>query len=285
MTQVTGGRLGHRWVTMLVLASCPLSSMAAQQGDDLERERHEYAAWLATAPLSPFALLRIQPVGDGISIGREPSDIPLPGIGRGMAREEGTVVVFRRDSNRVVLPRGRPVPVGAFTLIASGLPGRSVIAAFGAVRGFAPPTWFPPAPGFDLTLTLQPGGRREAFRILGPDGTDVEAHEAGFIQVARAGGSTRLRVYRVPGDEADETELLIYFRDSTSGHGSYPAGRFVTLTPAGSERYRLDFNRARNPFCAYSSAFPCPAPWPGNTIPFSVEAGEQYHGGEPRSAP
>ena len=61
--------------------------------------------------------------------------------------------------------------------------------------------------------------------------------------------------------------------------GTYPAGRFVPLVPARGGRYRLDFNRARNPFCAYSSAYPCPAPWRGNTIPAPVEAGERYLGG------
>ncbi len=41
-------------------------------------------------------------------------------------------------------------------------------------------------------------------------------------------------------------------------------------------RYRLDFNRSRNPFCAYSTAYPCPVPWPGNRIPARIEAGERY---------
>ena len=83
---------------------------------------------------------------------------------------------------------------------------------------------------------------------------------------------------RIPTGE-DESELEIYFRDATNDQGTYPAGRFVSLVPAGEGRYRLDFNRARNPFCAYSSAFPCPAPWRGNTIEGKVEAGEKYLGG------
>jgi uncharacterized protein (DUF1684 family) len=69
------------------------------------------------------------------------------------------------------------------------------------------------------------------------------------------------------------------FRDETNGRGSYPAGRFVSLSPIADGRYRLDFNRARNPFCAYSSAYPCPAPWRGNAIPAPVPAGERYEGG------
>ena len=156
MTRGTAARWAPRWAVVLLLTTGPLLSLQAQQADDLLRERREYAAWLATAPLSPYALLRIQPVGNGISIGREPSDLPLPGIGRGMAREEGALVVFQRDSGRLVLPRGRPIQVGPFSLIASGQPGRTVIAAFGAVRRFTPPTWFPPAASLDQTLALQP---------------------------------------------------------------------------------------------------------------------------------
>jgi hypothetical protein len=279
-----GGRSAACAILLLV-ASLPLTSLNAQQESDLLRERRDYATWLATSTLSPYALLLMQPVGAGISIGAEPADIPLPGIGRGMAKEERGVVTFQRDSSRLVLPRGRPVTVGKFTLIASGSAGRGVVAAFGAVRRAEAPTWYPAAPALDLRVMLEPGTRRDGFRILGPDGSETEASEAGLVEVTLSGTSTRLRVYRIPGDEADEAELLIYFRDATSGKGTYPAGRFVTLHPLGTNRYRLDFNRARNPFCAYSSGFPCPAPWPGNTLPVAIEAGEQYHGGAPLPAP
>jgi uncharacterized protein (DUF1684 family) len=86
-------------------------------------------------------------------------------------------------------------------------------------------------------------------------------------------------VRRIPTPRTEESELEIYFRDGTNGRGTYPAGRFVTLVPEVDGRYRLDFNRARNPFCAYSTAYPCPAPWPGNTVPAPVRAGERYSGG------
>jgi uncharacterized protein (DUF1684 family) len=81
---------------------------------------------------------------------------------------------------------------------------------------------------------------------------------------------------RLPDPATGESDLEIYFRDATNGDSTYPAGRFVTLLPAGQGKWRLDFNRARNPFCAYSSAFACPAPWRGNAIPAEVRAGEQY---------
>ena len=88
-----------------------------------------------------------------------------------------------------------------------------------------------------------------------------------------------LRVLRILTPGSDESELMIFFRDGSNAVGTSPAGRFVELIPAEAGRYRLDFNRARNPYCAYNTAYPCPAPWRGNTIPVPVRAGEKYLGG------
>jgi uncharacterized protein len=126
---------------------------------------------------------------------------------------------------------------------------------------------------------LAPPDRPGRVRVLALDGVETEAVEAGTVSVPIGGRLVRLVVRRIPTASEDESELEIYFRDATNGEGTYPAGRFVPLVPLPDGRYRLDFNRARNPFCAYSSAFPCPAPWRGNTIEAKVEAGERYLGG------
>jgi len=124
-----------------------------------------------------------------------------------------------------------------------------------------------------------PPERRGTVRVLGVDGIEVEAAEAGTVLVPFGGTVARLRVLRIPSPGGEESELEIFFRDATNGRSTYPAGRFVSLSPAAGGRYHLDFNRARNPFCAYSSAYPCPAPWRGNTIPIAIDAGERYQGG------
>jgi uncharacterized protein (DUF1684 family) len=123
---------------------------------------------------------------------------------------------------------------------------------------------------------LSPPDAARTVRLLGLDGVEVEGVEAGSVVVPIEGARTRLLVRRLPVSSGEESELEIFFRDATSGNGTYPAGRFVTLVPEGPGRYRLDFNRARNPFCAYSSAYACPAPWQGNTIDAPITAGERY---------
>jgi hypothetical protein len=127
--------------------------------------------------------------------------------------------------------------------------------------------------------TLAPPEKPGGVRVLAVDGIEAEATEAGTVTVRIGGTPTRLSVRRIPMAGTEESELEIYFRDATNDEGTYPAGRFVALVPETGGRYRLDFNRARNPFCAYSTAYPCPAPWRGNTIAAPVRAGERYNGG------
>jgi len=269
----------------LLLLSLTTGTLPAQVPTALATERADFASWLAIDALSPYAALALQPVGTGISIGSEPSDVPLPTGSRGVAQEERGVVMLTQGGTTVPLPRGRPVRLEQFTLVASGRPGRSVIAAYGQPRKARPPSYYPYAASRLYLVTLEPPERRGRFIILGLDGTETDASEAGFIQVPVGSATARLRVYRVGAVEDEEAELIVFFRDATNGKGSYPAGRFVTLEPEAPGRFRIDFNRARNPFCAYSSVYPCPAPWPGNALPIAIEAGERYHPAAERSAP
>ena len=255
------------------------SLLAAQTPPDLVQERAAYARWLASARTSPLAAIAQAPVGSGIRLGPPDADVPLAGLGEQRVAERAGRVTLEDGGGGRVLPRGRPVPLGAYTLVASGEPGRTVISVFGPPRSEPPPAYFPYDSSMVLTVALERPRRPGAVRLLALDGMEVEAGEAGTVGITAGGATTRLAVRRIPGED-DESDLEIYFRDPTNGRGSYPAGRFVTLTPLPDGRFRIDFNRARNPFCAYSSVYACPAPWPGNSLPAPVAAGERYENGE-----
>jgi hypothetical protein len=257
------------------LLTLHFSLLSAQVPANLSAERTEYARWLASARTSPYAAIAVNPVGAGIRLGPPGSDVPLDGVAEHRVSEQGGRLVLESGGASRPLPRGRPVPIGAYTLVADGLPGRTVVAVFGPVRSSRPPTYFAYDSSLAISVTLEPPRAPGTVRLLAADGAEVEATEAGTVRVPLGGGTTPLRVRRIPGD-GDESELEIYFRDSTNARGSYPAGRFVSLTPLPNGRYRLDFNRARNPFCAYSSVYACPVPWPGNGVPGDVRAGERY---------
>ncbi len=87
----------------------------------------------------------------------------------------------------------------------------------------------------------------------------------------RVGG----RLYRLEGTETQEQgQVFFNFRDASCNTVAYQPGRFLdaTITPSG--RIRLDFNRAYNPPCAYTSFATCPLPHKENLLKVAIEAGE-----------
>jgi uncharacterized protein (DUF1684 family) len=263
-------------VFVLWLALCSTGRVVAQLPPELARERADYTAWLATSPVSPLAAIAQQPVGDGLVLGPPDADVPLDRVPRHRLTQRGGAVTLEGPTGQRAVPRGGQVRVGAYTLLVDGPAGRAVLTVFGPRRPRAPPEFYGYEQALAFSGPLAPAERSGMVRVLGMDGIEVEAAEAGTVLVPLQGVRVRLRVLRLPTTGGEESELEIFFRDATNAHGSYPAGRFVTLVPVGGGNYRLDFNRARNPFCAYSSAYPCPAPWRGNTIAAPVPAGERY---------
>ena len=259
--------------------------VSAQVPADLAREREEYARWLAEAPNSPLVAKAQLPVGNGIRLGPADADVPLPGFGdRRIVERNGRLTLESGQGGRV-LPRHRLTTIGGYALYPGGEAGRTVVTVFGGNRLQKSPTYFP----YDSTAVfvgpLINGDRASRVRILTLDGVEVEATDVGSVVVPDGGQPTRLRVYRIPEPGTEELDLMIYFRDATGDHGSYPAGRFLTLIPLPDGRYRLDFNRARNPFCAYTGVYACPAPWPGNRLRSAIAAGERYEGGPSENQP
>lgn len=250
---------------------------AAQEPPDLAAERADYARWLATAPVSPFAAVYHQPLADAVGFGPggEPGLEALPAA----TLEQGLLRLSLRTAGGTrTVPRNRDIPLGdAWRVRVSGERGRAVVTVFGPVRDAKVPGWYPWDGAVTAEGTLQPPARVESRRMLGLDGVEVEASHAGTWLGRVAGEDVRLTVYRMPEPGTDESELMIFFRDATNGQGTYPAGRFLALRPLGGGRYQADFNRTRNPFCAYNGVFPCPAQWPGNAIAAAIEAGERYH--------
>lgn len=77
---------------------------------------------------------------------------------------------------------------------------------------------------------------------------------------------------------ADPSDLFLPFTDETSGGETYGAGRYLPIEPMSGAEIELDFNRAFNPYCAYSDKYSCPMPPRENHIKVAIAAGEKnYH--------
>jgi uncharacterized protein (DUF1684 family) len=68
------------------------------------------------------------------------------------------------------------------------------------------------------------------------------------------------------------------FRDATSGHDTYGAGRFLRVRrPKGAsdQGWIVDFNQAYTPPCGFTPYATCPLPPRQNRLPLAVVAGEK----------
>lgn len=67
--------------------------------------------------------------------------------------------------------------------------------------------------------------------------------------------------------------LFLPFTDETNGSTSYGGGRYIDLKIPNNDSIVIDFNKAYNPYCAYSKNYSCPIPPEENHLEVEVLAG------------
>jgi uncharacterized protein (DUF1684 family) len=141
-----------------------------------------------------------------------------------------------------------------------------------AMRGRVELRWHPYDGGPAYLSRMRPDPVPEIVPLVTSEGVLVRATALGTITISIGGDVARLRVYRIPN--AGEVLYEVHLRDATNGVTTHPAGRWVDLIPMGDNRFLMDLNRARNPWCAYSAEYRCPDPWPGAGFAVPVQVGE-----------
>jgi uncharacterized protein len=133
--------------------------------------------------------------------------------------------------------------------------------------------YFPPDPKLRVTARLK--------RVPVPEEAHLRTNRDGQA-VMRYIGDLEFSVDRTPvhlavyhAGEGVGTSVFVPFRDRTSGTDSYGPGRYVTLELNESDVYELDFNRAFNPYCAYTDEYECGFPPAQNDLPVPIRAGEK----------
>lgn len=70
-----------------------------------------------------------------------------------------------------------------------------------------------------------------------------------------------------------EDYLFVPFTDVTNGDETYGGGRYLDIQIPTSDVIFIDFNKAYNPYCAYSDRYSCPKVPAVNDLPIRIEAG------------
>ena len=75
-------------------------------------------------------------------------------------------------------------------------------------------------------------------------------------------------------------KFFVVFGDKTNGKETYGGGRFLYLAPPEKDGdLIIDFNKAYNPPCVFSTFTTCPVPSKENILTFQVNAGEKNYNG------
>ncbi|UZR99384.1 DUF1684 domain-containing protein [Chondrinema litorale] len=98
----------------------------------------------------------------------------------------------------------------------------------------------------------------------------------GVVSFEIDGEEFKLNIYQ--SHSLRETEeykdyLFLPFTDLTNGTETYRGGRYIDLSIPSDNTIVIDFNKAYNPYCAYSTGYSCPIPPKENNLDIKVEAG------------
>jgi len=143
-------------------------------------------------------------------------------------------------------------------------------------RKFEGLNYYSPDLDFRFELKLHEHEQKEILKIEDTQGNEREFYRWGEFEFKISDHNCKLQAYK---SSPHEERLFVPFRDATSGRESYGAGRYLDLdnenhkTPRGY--WILDFNRAYNPWCAYSDHYACPFVDSENWLKVAIRAGEK----------
>ena len=143
-------------------------------------------------------------------------------------------------------------------------------------EGFTGLNYYPADSNYRVHATLVAEPHPGIFRVQTTTGDFKEYTRLGRLEFELNGQPYSLIAFLPPSDEPMHgNRIFVPFRDKTSARETYGAGRYLDLNKRTGDQYVLDFNRAYNPFCAYSPYYSCPLPPGENNLPVEVRAGEK----------
>lgn len=141
---------------------------------------------------------------------------------------------------------------------------------------FEPLNYYEPNPDFIFKSKLFLNEVQDTITILGTKGEKRPSILIGYLGLNYKEKIYKLNVYKSFGRTGTEY-YSIWFTDRTTGKETYGVGRYLEfeLSDDPDFIYTIDFNRAYNPYCAYTALFTCPIPREEDYIDLEIEAGEK----------
>jgi uncharacterized protein len=136
--------------------------------------------------------------------------------------------------------------------------------------------YFDVNPEFVFKSKLYPYEQKDTITYFGTKGEARKAVRYGYVKFDYDSKEYKLNVYE-GSSKSGEIYHMIWFTDKTTNKESYGVGRYLNfeLNPDPEFVYEIDFNKAYNPYCAYSKDYSCAIPTKEDYIDLAVRAGEK----------
>ena len=144
-----------------------------------------------------------------------------------------------------------------------------------AVATFTGLAYYPLDRSWRLETVPDRRGAGTPVEILDNQGNRRDYRVHSRLRFRHGADAFTLTVYEAPGEE----DLFLPFRDPTNGTETYGAGRYVGVELLPEGMVRVDFNLAKNPYCAYADRWACPLVPEKNVLTIPVTAGEKAFAG------
>ncbi|MBL0303520.1 MAG: DUF1684 domain-containing protein [Cytophagaceae bacterium] len=131
--------------------------------------------------------------------------------------------------------------------------------------------FFTPEKKWVIEAEFIPENSGREFEMLMTDSTTEVAQLKGVASFKFENSNVKVLIFE------EEASYLLPFKDLTNGKTTYGGGRYINLPKEAlkGDKLEIDFNRARNYYCAYTEQYICPVPPPENSLKIAVEAGEK----------
>lgn len=145
--------------------------------------------------------------------------------------------------------------------------------------------FYPFNEAFIITASMEVLKDEPVFQMITSSGKKKEAQKYVKVRFTYNGQSFELYGYqltRLKKSKEYADHFFIPFKDSTTGNTTYAAGRYLDFNAGDIKDGKLviDFNKAYNPYCAFTDGYNCPVPPKENTLKMVVAAGEKKYLGE-----
>jgi uncharacterized protein (DUF1684 family) len=142
--------------------------------------------------------------------------------------------------------------------------------------------FFPPDSTMRVWATFTPAKNAKWFSMKTSGTTSQVYRKYGLLTFKIHDTLLRLNVYQSQSlmtskDYSDY--LFVPFTDNTSGNESYGGGRYLDykMQEIHGNKLLIDFNKAYNPYCAYTTGYNCPIPPAENDLKVAITAGEKVY--------